>query len=569
MKAKLIKRKKQCGSVIVLLVVAMVILAISGAGLLTLSYGVRHRAIRYKSELNAMLAAEAGYERAIFEMSQQQDLLAALAGDSDDFDPAGQLSFSDASCSYQISFDTFLGARPIYNVVSVGNAGMFTRSVAVKVVQAVGGWDMGMCRVPVSSNSTYPVYYAAGEILDIPIHINTLDDNPDERDIYIKEDPRFLQHVSMGEARYTSQDSDKYSGVMDCFEAGIYFGQPDSKITDEEAVAKKVEGFEEATKEQFRFEPVAEAPVSNPQSAVHLEFFVQNGVGKVRITDDCTVRGFKQSSDSRTYDYRVTPGSDPQRYERYYIYAYHLIPDDADATGQRFIVDVEDTYVSRSYGGVESEPGGQIFVDGNVIIGSGESESVFQDVVKGKMTVVATGNIWIADSITVDGEHDDDGIPTKTNPNVFGLIARGVIRVVDPGMADYSYVDDEPVVPAGFEYVPIGLHDGGDLHKRHLPASVEIEAAITSGGGGFGAENVRRSYYGGRKESSGNSQDYLYVRGTLAEVVRGVVGLIGSDGFLKRYYLDDRMLQGILPGDIWLKGKYIPAPAGWSDYRVD
>jgi hypothetical protein len=27
-------------------------------------------------------------------------------------------------------------------------------------------------------------------------------------------------------------------------------------------------------------------------------------------------------------------------------------------------------------------------------------------------------------------------------------------------------------------------------------------------------------------------------------------------------------MNGILPGDIWFSGKYIPAPAGWSDYRV-
>ena len=27
-------------------------------------------------------------------------------------------------------------------------------------------------------------------------------------------------------------------------------------------------------------------------------------------------------------------------------------------------------------------------------------------------------------------------------------------------------------------------------------------------------------------------------------------------------------MTGILPGDIWLRGKFVPLPAGWSDYRV-
>ena len=94
---------------------------------------------------------------------------------------------------------------------------------------------------------------------------------------------------------------------------------------------------------------------------------------------------------------------------------------------------------------------------------------------------------------------------------------------------------------------------------------MEVEAAMTVGGG-WGTETVRRSYYGDRKEAGG-SQDYLIVRGTIAEAIRGVVGLIGSDGYIKHYYLDERLLQGVLPGDMWLQGKYIPAPAGWHAYR--
>ena len=51
----------------------------------------------------------------------------------------------------------------------------------------------------------------------------------------------------------------------------------------------------------------------------------------------------------------------------------------------------------------------------------------------------------------------------------------------------------------------------------------------------------------------------------LVEAVRGVVGLVGADGFLKKYTLDARLQNGVLPGNIWFGGKYVPAPAGWQD----
>ncbi|GAH40372.1 unnamed protein product, partial [marine sediment metagenome] len=360
------------------------------------------------------------------------------------------LEFEEGHCDYEIKFYSFIGARPIYRVISNGQSGMFKKTVDVLLVQAIGGWDMGICRVPVGSSSTYPVNYADGEIIDMPLHINKLDDSPDERDIYITGSPQFLQAVGMGESRYTDGGSDKYASVMDLFEGGICFDQPDSKITDESVIEEKVQRFEESTDSKFKFGPAAGAGVSNPLPAVHLEFFVEDGVGKVRITNDCTVRGFKQSDDSKTWDFKIKPDTDGTQYERYDIYAYHLMPEDADSTGERFISRIDDTYVTQSIGGVESEPGGQIFIEGNVVIGSGDPNLPgIQDVLQGKITVVATGNIWIADSVVVDGEHDTDGKPSEGNPNVLGLISQGVIKVVDPGMSDYSYVDDEPVEPEG------------------------------------------------------------------------------------------------------------------------
>jgi len=563
------------GSVLTLVVMAIAVLMILGFGLLTVSFGVSRQSAMIQNEAAAMAAAEAGYEKAVFWMSKQTDMLSAL----EDSGASGTLDFGNSQCDYSIDLVAFIGSCPVYEVSSIGRSGQFTRTVSVHLVQAVGGWSMGMCRVPAGSGSTYPVSYADGEVIDMPIHINSYGDPGDtSRDIYLSGDPLFLRAVSMGESRYSSGGYDKYDSVMDVFDNGIYFNQPASRITDPATVAKKIQRFKDSTDARFLFKPEGKAKVKNPLPAVHLEFFVDKGVGKVRITNNCTVRGFRQNRDYKTWDFKVKDG-DPSRYERYYIYAYHLRPKDADEEGDRFIVKVEDTYVTQTIGDLETEPGGQIYVDGNVVIGSGDTALPgTQDVVKGRITVATSGNIWIADSITVDGPHEPDGKPSPDNPNVLGLVAQGVIKVIDPGMPDYSYVDDKP---EGWDkdgdyskyehiYVPVAIKDSGypdDTYKRHLPDPTVVEAALTVGGGGWGAENVRRGSYGGRKEEG--NQDRLVLRGTIEEVMRGVVGLIGKDGYLKYYYLDERLLTGILPGNIWLRGKYVPLPAGWKDYRAD
>jgi len=135
-------------------------------------------------------------------------------------------------------------------------------------------------------------------------------------------------------------------------------------------------------------------------------------------------------------------------------------------------------------------------------------------------------------------------------------------------MSDYSYVDDTPVKLKKFEYVPVAQPDGATLYRRKLPRQTEVEAAITVGGGGWGAENV-----GNRKKTSWLGYDELIVRGTITEALRGIVGTASPlwssmvlNGYTKDYYLDKRLLQGILPGDFSMVGKYIPAPGGWRDY---
>ncbi|UCE46717.1 MAG: hypothetical protein JSW47_13995, partial [Phycisphaerales bacterium] len=566
--------KNKKGSALVLVVLSLIILSTLGLGMLSAAYGVRHKAIKLKNEAVAMLAAEAGYEKAVFWMSQQQDLLSSLAEGREG--TSGALSFEDGSCEYGIEFYSFVGSRPVYKIVSDGSSGAFNRTVEVLMVQAISGWDMGMCRVPLDSRNTCPVYFANGEVIDMPLHINDLKDNPDNRDIHLFGDPEFMQATAMGESRNTDGGGDKYSDVMDSFDNGIYFDQPDSKITDEDSIQSKVDRFSDSTAVQYKFTPEATAPVPKSNAAVQLEFFVEGGVGKVRITNDCTVPGYQRNSDYKTYDYELNPDqSEVTEFRRYDIYSYHYMPEDAEANGQRFAVPIEDTYVTQSFGGEESAPGGQIFIDGDVIIGGDMDMHNGDQLVKGNVTVVATGNIWIADSIQVDGAHQDDGTPDVENPNILGLISQGVIKVVDPGMSEYTKggINQYPGPPAevpNAEYVPIGRQDPGEEaeeYQRHLPDQMIVEAAMTVGGGGWGAENVRRGSYGGRKEDGGN-QDSLILHGTITEAIRGVVGLIGGDGYLKHYYFDGRVCEGILPGDIWLRGKFVPAPAGWSDYRT-
>jgi len=554
--AKQKRSKNKKAYALVLALVAAVVLLLLGAALLHICYGVRVRAARLKRETIAMFAAEAGYERAIFWMSQQGDILSGLADSSSG--AFGTIPFENSSCDYEIQFHDFIGARPVFRVLSTGYSGALNRVVDVFVVQKITGWDMGMCRIPSGMTSTEPVFFANGEIINIPIHINEYDDSPDYRDIYITGSPQFLQKVEMGESKLRADDSDKYSGVMGLFTDGIYFDQPNVRITDEAAVQSKVERFRDSTDPAFVFTPVGTANIPdylNHYNAVQLEFFVESAVGKVRITNNCTVSGYPNG----VRDYRIVSTS-PTLFGKYNIYAYHYKPD----TQVSVTYPIESTYVTQTFAGKESEPGGQIFVDGNVVIGSQDYEDM---IVKGKLTLVVTGNIWIADSIVVDGAHHGvTGVPNKNNPNVLGLIAQGVVKVIDPGLANYGSPElSVPDVTGTITHSYIPVANGTTATDRNLPDPMIIEAAVTVGGGGWGAENV-----GNRKENppGPGEQDHLILIGTISECVRGVVGLVGTDGYIKRYTIDERLLEGVLPGNIWFGGKYVPAPAGWHDYRI-
>ncbi len=586
------------------LVGVLILMALIMAASMT-DYSVRLQAVNIKAQTEAMLAAEAGYESAIFWMSQQSDILGAIEAGSDN----GSLNFGSATCSYTVDFHGWLGQKAIFEIVSTGMSGRpsFTRVVDVNVIQETCGWAMGACMIPSSgttttSTATTAVSFVDGEVINMPLHINNQNDSPDLIDISISGSPTFLQKVEMGEDRYTTGGTDKYASVMTLFKNGISFDQPNVRITDANAVLSKINRFRDSTAAAYKFTPVGRAVTGNPASpcdpcaAVQLQFYVDvNGTGKVRIFPSCTVVHYRRSSSYATWDYKLTPGSSTQ-FQKYDIYAYHYYdPND----GNNKTVNITDTYVTQSFGGYTSASGGQIYVNGNVIIG-GDTNATFTDtnqVVKGTMTVVATGNIWIADSIRVydngGTQRDVNGMPSADNPNVLGLIAQGVIKVVDPGMSSYGNASygypavappnlitgvNDTIYGASHKhlYCPIGnkknTTDANNL--RCLPHNVTVEAAITVGGGGWGAENVATgnpSSNQNRKEYTSGTLDNLIVHGSITEIVRGIVGASSSsyqDGFVKQYSIDTRLMSGILPGDIWLSGKYNPAPAGWHDNQV-
>ncbi len=591
------------GSVLAFVLILMVVMSLVGLAMIKMSEGSWLQAALYENESVAMSTAEAAYERAIYWMGQNPELLMMMDIDG----TTGSLEFADSRADYQVKFHGFVGFRPVFEVTADGYCGTFHRSIRVYVIQASSGWEMGQCRIPISTASTQEVYFAEGEVLDMPIHINSYKAPDDPQcDIYISGDPSFLQPVSMGESRYSVGGHDKYRGIMNVFTAGITFDQPKSLISDEDAVASKIDWYEDTISRQRSdqvFHPEKNNSVPEGQAAVQIEFFVGvHGTGYVRITDDCTVRCRAVTSSSDTWDYKVQSGSDGTRFEKYPIYGFHYIPENAEATGQRVTRTMESTQIVANYGGYEAPPCGMLYVDGDVIVGSANENAADPDiaalnVVQGVMSIVATGNIWVANSITLSDKDDDgetylrqsNGMPSLENPNGLGLFAGGVIKVLDPGMVEeyaetghweYSgrgrnrtrvWVEGGLPEIGGMDYEPIGIKDTGQAdgtYYRHLPDPMVIESAITVGGGGWGAENVRRSSGDGRKETSGN-QDDLVVRGTLTEVIRGVVGQIGRDGYLKQYYFDERMQSGLIPGNVRLKGKFTTAPGGWNDFRVD
>jgi hypothetical protein len=548
-----------------------------GLALLKVSGGRLAETVRIKSLESASAAAEAGYEKAVFWMSQQIDVLDAM----ETANQTVSISFPQSSADYKISFANFVGARPVFKLEANGYHGIYQKTITAYLVQAVAGWEMGKCRIVSDSSQTTQVSFVNGEIIAMPIHINDLKDNPDSVDIYISGSPKFLEHVSMGESRHTSGGSDKYSSLIKLFPQGISFNQPASRIVDPTTISIKKQRFYEATNPAYCFTPQIAQTLPKDSTgkkgfystisalpAVQLKFYVKNGHGYVRIINNCTVAGYTRGGTSNsTWDYKIDPSAS-DTYIKYPIYGCHY------SNGTYTDVCIDDKsqpiYVSQNFNGTKSDPGAQIYVNGNIVIGCNSEDTATLgtlNTVKGRISIVASGNIWIANELKVDGTRQADGMPGEDNPNVIGLISEGVIKVIDPGMTtnDLMYNTSKYNATKVSGYCPVGNKDGSTTYSRILPETVTVEAAMTIGGGGWGAENVNRSSsYADRKNYNSASNDKLIVRGTITEAIRGIVGS-GSNGYIKQYYYDQRLTTGILPSNIWLKGKYLLVPGGWNE----
>ena len=159
-----------------------------------------------------------------------------------------------------------------------------------------------------------------------------------------------------------------------------------------------------------------------------------------------------------------------------------------------------------------------------------------------------------------------------------------MVRIIDPGQCDVTAPD--PILYTNrdkYKFKPVGqqrmitpgnsgragMNRYGPIWQRELPDPMVIHAAITCGKGGFGAENVVNRYESNKikQVGLGNTMDTLVVVGSITEVFGDLVSF-ANNGYVKCYCFDERLLGGILPGNIWLQGKHIPKPGGWQDSRL-
>ena len=563
-----------------LAMILITILMLTGFAIIKVAEGRRVQAIRIKNQESAASAAEAAYEKAAFWMSQQVDMFSSLQSSQ----TSGTLNFTQSSADYKVTVASFLGSRAVFKVNANGYCGIYQKTIDAYLVQAVPGWEMGMSACPASPTTIQPLSFVTGEVIDMPLHINDQKDDPDQRDIPISGSPDFRDRVSMGESRYKSNGTDKYKSVINLFDEGISFGQPASRIYDSTVVAAKVEQFRTTTNATYCYTP---SKIALPKDAlgktgfytstvtdlpaVQLKFYVNgSGQGYVRIFNNCTVAGYTRGgTSSNSWDYKIDPSGDGSTFIEYPIYGCHY-SSSGTYTDVRIDNPSDPIYVRQSYGGVQSEPGAQIYIDGNVVIGCSSEDAATLgtiNTVKGCIAVVATGNIWIANELKVAGNHGAGGMPTLDNSNVVGLISEGVIKVVDGGMTTNNLLYDSSKYNATkvANYSPIGNKEGSTLYDRQTPYEMVVEAAMTVGGGGWGAENVyRTSSYTGRETYYNSTNDKLIVRGSITEAMRGIVGN-GDNGYVKQYFYDERLIIGIVPGNIGLKGKYLLIPGGWEE----
>ena len=163
------------GSVMALVLLAVVILLVMGTGLLSLGLHGRMLGVRASSEIAARCAADAGLTKALFEMNEK---LKTGPWDSNSLPQVTNESLlnSDATLSYTVTGDANSG----YTVVSIGNAGQTQRQVS-STLRPKGLFEYGLLtkQTIIVEYNTLVYGYDSDTGSDAELTIGTISTAPD------------------------------------------------------------------------------------------------------------------------------------------------------------------------------------------------------------------------------------------------------------------------------------------------------------------------------------------------------------------------------------------------------
>jgi len=165
-----------CGSAVLLVLFAVVMLSVIGAGLLNLGMQGRMLSIRTASEISARSAADAGLVKAVFEMNEKLKVIpwndSNLPQTTDE-----TLANCDATFSYTVTGDS----NGLYTVVSIGNSGHAQRQVS-STLRPKGLFEYGLLTretITLEMNTRLYGYDSDTGSTDAALTIGTISTAPD------------------------------------------------------------------------------------------------------------------------------------------------------------------------------------------------------------------------------------------------------------------------------------------------------------------------------------------------------------------------------------------------------
>jgi hypothetical protein len=151
--------------------------------------------------------------------------------------------------------------------------------------------------------------------------------------------------------------------------------------------------------------------------------------------------------------------------------------------------------------------------------------------------------------LTIVSDHDIIVVGNTTTGTCYTPVAS---CTANPGLSTSTDSNGNPTGSA-----TLGLVAGDFVRVMHpanvVPSAITIDAAILTLSHSFMVDNY--------STGASNPQPYLTVHGAIAQRYRGIVGLVGSAGYLKNYHYDDR-LKVILPPFL-----FSISTAGWQVSR--